>query len=110
MECQTMAVEVSFHWKELRKLKEIPSGSKVLFVNMTQTMAREAIAQLNQFGINHIQLIPFYPGAVLEENVSVAVTPDEVRYVPDSVETTINLGQRPCTSGMMIEIALRLGL
>lgn len=110
MECQTMAVEVSFRWKELRKLKEIPSGSKVLFVNMTQTMAREAIAQLNQFGINHIQLIPFYPGAVLEENVSVAVTPDEARYVPDSVETTINLGQRPCTSGMMIEIALRLGL
>lgn len=110
MGCQTMAVEVSFRWKELRKLKEIPSGSKVLFVNMTQTMAREAIAQLNQFGINHIHLIPFYPGAVLEEDVHIAVTPDEMRYVPESIETKINLGQRPCTSGMMIEIALRLGL
>ncbi|MDO5549978.1 MAG: sigma 54-interacting transcriptional regulator [Lachnospiraceae bacterium] len=110
MDCQTMAVEVSFRWAELRKLKEIPTGSKVLFVNMTQTMAREAIAQLNQFGINHIQMIPFYPGAVLEEEVSIAVTPDEMRYVPESIETKINLGQRPCTSGMMIEIALRLGL
>lgn len=110
MECQTMAVEVSFRWAELRKLKEIPEGSKVLFVNMTQTMAREAIAQLNQFGINHIQLIPFYPGAVLEEDIHIAVTPDEMRYVPDSIEKKINLGQRPCTSGMMIEIALRLGL
>lgn len=110
MGCQTMAVEVSFRWRELRKLKEIPAGSKVLFVNMTQTMAREAIAQLNQFGLNHIQLIPFYPGAVLEEEVSIAVTPDEMRYVPASVKQTINLGQRPCTSGMMIEIALRLGL
>ncbi|MCI8889428.1 MAG: sigma 54-interacting transcriptional regulator [Hungatella sp.] len=110
MGCQTMAIEVSFRWSELRKLKEIPDRTKVLFVNLTQTMAREAITQLNQFGINHIQLIPFYPGAVLEEDVSIAVTPDEMRYVPDEIQTKINLGQRPCTSGMMIEIALRLEL
>jgi len=38
------AAEVSFRWSELRKLKELPAGSRVLFVNMTQTMAREAIA------------------------------------------------------------------
>lgn len=110
MDCQTMAVEVSFRWSELRKLKEIPEGTKVLFVNMTQAMAREAITQLNQFGINHLHLIPFYPGAVLEEDVRMAVTPDEMRYVPEEIETKINLGQRPCTSGMMIEIALRLEL
>lgn len=110
MDCQTMAVEVSFRWSELRKLKELSRGTKVLFVNMTQTMAREAITQLNQFGINHIQLIPFYPGAVLEKDVHIAVTPDEMRYVPEEIETKINLGQRPCTSGMMIEIALRLEL
>lgn len=110
MDCQTMAVEVSFRWSELRKLKEIPQGTRVLFVNMTQTMAREAITQLNQFGINHLHLIPFYPGAVPEEGVTMAVTPDEMRYVPEGMETVINLGQRPCTSGMMIEIALRLEL
>ena len=33
-----------------------------------------------------------------------------MRYVPAEIETVINLGQRVCTSGMMIEIALRLGL
>ena len=110
MGCQTMAIEVSFRWRELRRLKAIPAGSKVLFVNMTQAMAREAITQLNQFGINHIHLIPFYPGAVLEEGVHIAVTPDEMRYVQEEIETKLDLGQRPCTSGMMIEIALRLGL
>lgn len=46
----------------------------------------------------------------MEEDIHIAVTPDEMRYVPDFIETKINLGQRPCTSGMMIEIALRLGL
>ena len=32
---------------------------------MTETMAREAIAQLEQFGITHVHWIPFYPGAEL---------------------------------------------
>lgn len=110
IDSQTMAVEVSFRWSDLRKLKEIPAGSRVLFVNMTQTMAREAIAQLEQFGVTHIHWIPFYPGAEEVPDVHIAVTPDEERYVPPSVETVIDLGQRVCTSGMMIEIALRLGL
>lgn len=54
IDSQTMAVEVSFRWQDLRKLKELPGGSNVLFVNMTQTMAREAIAQLEQFGITQV--------------------------------------------------------
>lgn len=110
IDSQTMAVEVSFRWSELRKLKELPAGSRVLFVNMTQTMAREAIAQLEQFGITHIHWIPFYPSAPEVPDVRIAVTPDELRYVPPGMETVIDLGQRVCTSGMMIEIALRLGL
>ncbi|MEY8386514.1 sigma 54-interacting transcriptional regulator [Oscillospiraceae bacterium 38-13] len=110
IDSQTMAVEVSFRWSELRKLKELPAGSRVLFVNMTQTMAREAIAQLEQFGITHIHWIPFYPGAPEVPDAHIAVTPDELRYVPPGIETVIDLGQRVCTSGMMIEIALRLGL
>ena len=110
IDSQTMAIEVSFRWSDLRKLKELPAGSRVLFVNMTETMAREAIAQLEQFGVTQIQWIPFYPGAPEIPDVHIAVTPDELRYVPPGMETVIDLGQRVCTSGMMIEIALRLGL
>ena len=110
IDSQTMAVEVSFRWSELRKLKALPAGSRVLFVNMTQTMAREAIAQLEQFGITHVHWIPFYPGAPEVPEARIAVTPDELRYVPPEMETVIDLGQRVCTSGMMIEVALRLGL
>ena len=104
IDSQTMAVEVSFRWSELRKLKELPAGSRVLFVNMTQTMAREAIAQLEQFGITHIHWIPFYPGAPEVPGVRIAVTPDELRYVPRGMETVIDLGQRVCTSGMMLSL------
>ena len=110
IDSQTMAVQASFRWQELRRLKELPAGSRVLFVNMTETMAWEAIAQLEQFGITHVHWIPFYPGAELPGDVHIAVTPDEMRYVPEEIETKIDVGQRACTSGMMIEIALRLGL
>ena len=110
IDSQTMAVQASFRWQELRRLKELPAGSRVLFVNMTETMAREAIAQLEQFGITQVHWIPFYPGGELPPDVHIAVTPDEMRYVPEEIETKIDVGQRACTSGMMIEIALRLGL
>ena len=106
----TMGIEVSYKWDTLEELWGIPEGTKALFVNMTETMGREAIAQLASLGVNHIQFIPFYPGAVLEEPVELAVTPDEERYVPEGVKKVLNIGHRSCTSGMMIEIALRLGL
>ena len=109
LDSQTMAVQASFRWQELRRLKELPAGSRVLFVNMTETMAREAIAQLEQFGIT-TSIDPLLSRRVAGGDVHIAVTPDEMRYVPEEIETVIDVGQRVCTSGMMIEIALRLGL
>ena len=32
IDSQTMAVQASFRWQELRRLKELPAGSRVLFV------------------------------------------------------------------------------
>lgn len=110
IDCEVMSIEVSFRISSLEQLWEVPAGTKALFVNMTQAMAREAVTQLAALGVNHIQFIPFYPGAVLTEAVELAVTPGEKRYVPEPVKQVMDLGQRSCTSGMMIEIALRLGL
>ena len=89
---QTMGIEVSFRWETLNRLKEIPGGSKVLFVNMTPTMAREAVSQLEQLGINHVKWISYFPGLQLRDHddIHIAVTPDEERYVPDWIDTTIN--------------------
>lgn len=108
--CPLMPVQSSFKHSELERLSTLPPGEPVLFVNITSTMAREAIAQLEQFGVNHVHWIPFYPGATLEQAVRIGVTPDEMRYMPPGMDVTIDIGQRICTSGMMIEIALRLDL
>lgn len=42
--------------------------------------------------------------------MDIAVTPGESRFVPSSVKTVIDCDHRPCSYGMMVEIALRLGL
>lgn len=110
IDSQIMSIEVTFYWETLKKLFEIPQGTKVLFVNVTSNMAREAITQLSSLGVNHLQFIPYYPGAVLKEPVDIAVTPGESRFVPPSVKTVIDCDHRPCSYGMMVEIALRLGL
>jgi len=110
IDSEVMSIEVTFRWKTLEQLWKIPEGTSVLLVNVTETMAREAIAQLNALGVNHLRFIPYYPGAVLKEQVDIALTPGESRYVPETVRTIIDCDHRPCSYGMMIEIALRLGL
>ena len=110
IDAQISEIHVGYQWKTIRQLQEIPSGTKALFVNMTEKMVREATTTLNQLGVNHIDFIPFYPGAEQKNDIELAITPDEERYVPDSVKRVINIGHRSCTSGTMIEIALKLGL
>lgn len=110
IDAQVVEIEVTNKVETINTLRAIPKGTKVLYVNLTFKMAREAITQLEQLRVNHLQFIPFYPGAVLNEKVDIAVTPDEERYVPEGISRVINIGQRPCCSGNMIEIAMRLGL
>lgn len=110
IDAQISEIHVTYMWETIRRLRTIPAGTKALFVNMTEKMVREATATLNQLGVNHISFIPFYPGAEPVEGVTMAVTPDEERYVPQGVEHVMNIGHRCLTSETMIEAALKLGL
>ena len=48
---QRMEIQVTYRKEIIRRLNELPRGSRVLFVNVTETMAREAVAQLEQLGV-----------------------------------------------------------
>lgn len=104
-----MEIQATYRKEAISRLKEIPEGTKVLFVNMTETMAREAVTQLEQLGVTHLKFILYAPGCVLTETPEIAVTPDEERYVPEGINKVINLGQRTCSVDTMIEAAMRLG-
>ena len=112
IDAQISEIHVSYLWEVVKRLQAIPAGTKALFVNLTEKMVREATAGLNQLGVNHLQFIPFYPGAdpAAAEGIDLAVTPDEERYVPAGMKQVMNIGQRCLTSGTMIEAALKLGL
>ena len=117
---QVVEIYVGYSKDVIRRLKEIPAGTRALFVNVTHQMAREAITQLEQSGVNQLQFIPYGPDVftmeptfwddVVPENVKLAITPDEMDFVPAGMEQVINIGRRPCTANTMIETALRLGL
>lgn len=104
-----MEIQVTYRKEALRRLQEIPKGTKVLFVNMTEVMAREAVTQLEQLGVTHLKFVLYAPGVKLMDTAAIAVTPDEERYVPQGIDEIINIGQRTCAADTMIEAAIRLG-
>ncbi len=113
-QAQVVEIQLTYPKEVIRTLKELPRGTKVLFVNVTRQMAREAVTQLEQLGVNQLYFVPFgadgteNPGW-RKENIGIAVTPDELSFVPEGIKQVINIGHRPCTPATMIEAALRLG-
>ena len=105
-----MEIQVTYRKEAVSRLLEIPKDTTVLFVNLTETMSREAVTQLEQLGVTHLKFVLYAPGCPLGEIPEIAVTPDEERYVPDGVKQIVNLGQRTCSADTMIEAAMRLDL
>ncbi len=109
---QVVEIQVTYFKEMVQRLKKIPRGTPVLFVNYTHQMARESVTQLEQLGINQLQFIPYGSDTAtpISDEITIAVTPDEVDSVPPGMQKIINIGHRPCTSGTMIEVAIRLEL
>lgn len=105
-------IQVTYFKSVIQQLKQLPKGTRALFVNITHQMAREAVTQLEQLGVTQLQFIPYGPDAAYidTDEADIALTPDELAYVPQNVKKVINIGHRPCTSSTIIEAAIRLGL
>lgn len=91
-----------------RQIREIPPGSKAMLVNLSPEMCLETISLISQLGVNHIELMPVYPGMKEIPPFDIAVTPGEKRYVPAGVKTVIDIGHRRLDTGTIVEIALKL--
>ena len=49
---QVVEIQLTYPKEVIQDLKRIQRGTRVLFVNATRQMAREAITQLEQLGVN----------------------------------------------------------
>ncbi|WP_313339619.1 sigma 54-interacting transcriptional regulator [Sedimentibacter sp.] len=103
-------LNVEFTKKNIEALMKVPKGTCAYFVNLSEIMVRECIARLSQLGINHINLVPCFPGAKLAKECGLAITVGESRYVPETVKNIIDLGHRVPDSNTVVEMALRLKL
>ncbi len=101
---------VTFTKAAVQKLYEIPAGSNVLFVNLNREMALEGITGLAQIGVDHISFTPYYPEADFEvdSSITIAVTPDEERYVPPGIKTVLNMGQRRMDYNTVTDLLMKL--
>ena len=110
---EVMEIQVTFLWEVVRQLQSLPAGTRVLFVNLSDKMAREAVSRLNQLGVNQLVFEMYYPGSPLRvraEDYDLVVTPHEQRYAPPCIKKVLDIGQRVLTASTMTEAALRLGL
>lgn len=93
------------------KLKRIPSKSKVLLVNSTLDTALETIAQIYQLGITEIYFIPFAPQmSNIPNDVSIAVTPGETKFVPKKIKNVIDIGNRVIDLSTLFDVTAKLEL
>lgn len=92
-------------YANLRALLEIPRHAKVLLVNDSKPRALDTIAALEELGFD-LEFHPFFPGEVgYPPDITIAVTPGEVRFVPDGVPKVIDIGSRVIALSTWLEIA-----
>lgn len=73
----------------------LPAGTTVLLVNDREATCRESIQVLRSLGLDHVTYIPFYPGAPTPSPLpGVAITPGEPKYIPEGIETIVDIGPR----------------
>lgn len=109
-ESEVVITSITLSKEGLKQIMDIPSGTKAMLVNLSPEMCIETISLIYQLGANHIELIPFYPGMKEVPNLGLAVTPGEVRYVPQNVCEIMDIGNRLLDTSTIIEIALKLKL
>lgn len=94
----------------LEDLIKINDQSRVLLINDTKLGAYEAKSLLEEVGINHLELIPYYPGKKAPANVKIAINLGEEHLIPDYIERVVNIGSRVLDITTIIEIAVKMGI
>ncbi|WP_047153954.1 sigma-54 interaction domain-containing protein [Aneurinibacillus tyrosinisolvens] len=108
--CEIIIANRTINHNHIDKLLFLPKGSKALYVNDFPETASESIDTLLQLGIDHIEYIPYYPGARNVHPIEIAITPGEIGLVPSFVKNVIDIGPRLIDITTLMAILERLKL
>jgi transcriptional regulator with PAS, ATPase and Fis domain len=91
------------------KIMNIPPMSRILVVASDYDESVMTVAMLYELGARHLELIPFTPGTIPEEDVKIALILNEFGLVPASIEKVISIGERVLDSYALYDVLGKLG-
>ncbi len=101
----------TFNHTYLNKILMLPPGESVYLINDSKQSTEIVIEQLNIFGLNQYNFIPYYPGCGEPNlNIQYAVTLGEIKLVPAHIKTIIDIGNRIVDISTIIEIIVYFNL
>lgn len=106
---EVIVVSVALTKKQVEMLNKIPSGTKALLVNFNNRACMHTIACMYDAGVRDLELIP-YSGGDYDQNIKVAITPNEAHLVPKGIETVYNVGESSVDLNSLYNIADKLGV
>ncbi|MBT2693651.1 sigma 54-interacting transcriptional regulator [Bacillus sp. ISL-55] len=108
--CEVIIANRTINHQYIDRLFSLPTGTSVLYVNDFPESVNDSIHTLKALGIDHLQYHPYFPGTKYPQAINIAVTPGEMKLIPDSITTKINLGVRLIDIHTIMKIVDRLGL
>lgn len=90
-------------------LKSVPKGTKALLVNNGIDTTFETISLIYALGFE-FQLYPYYPGQESLNGICTAITTNEKRLVPESIEKIYNIGHMVYDMSTLIDLLNELKL
>lgn len=105
-------IDTAFYQKDIEKLTDIPKGTNVLLVDYKEYMAISMVALMNEYGINHINIVPYAPEVNLNnvDEFNIAITASLFEYVPKEINKIINIGYRKIDISTITTIASILNI
>ncbi|MGG0175844.1 sigma 54-interacting transcriptional regulator [Gottfriedia acidiceleris] len=92
--CEVIIAKRTLNYENVDQLLFLPEGTQALYVNDNPETVYESIETMRQLGLNHIEYIPYYPGKTNIQMIKLAITPGELKIIPNFVEKVINIGHR----------------
>lgn len=82
--------------ENLDKLLEFEPGTRALVVAGSEETASRAVNLLTGFGVNYLELLPYYPGSPVEipGDIELAITTGLPHLVPDNIGRIVDLGNK----------------
>lgn len=98
--------------ENLDKLLELTPGTRALVVAFYEGVVNDTINSLRKFGINHLDLIPYYPNNNMKvpKDINVAITPGLANLVPSNIKKVVDVGVRGINISTFTEIIGYLNL